>query len=137
MQIETERVKYAKTRITEEQASQLTDQLKEWVEKEKPYLQHDLNLNTLAKSLNTQPHLLSQVINNRFNQNFYEFINTYRLREMEMMMENPENRNLTLLGIAQNAGFGSKASFNRTFKHLTGTTPKKYFTEREASKKSH
>ena len=126
---EPKRAKYAKTRITEDQASQFADRLIKSIEEDKPFLHPDLNLETLAKSLDIPSHQLSQVINDKFHQNFYEFINTYRLKEMEMKMMEPENRNLTLLGIAQNAGFGSKASFNRTFKHLTGTTPSKYFAK--------
>ena len=119
--------KYSKTRIADDQAKEYENRLSKLMEEERPYLDKQLTLDKLADMLDLPVYHLSQIINNRFRKNFYEFVNTYRVMEMEKLVRDPSNNNLTLLGIAQNSGFSSKASFNRTFKNLTGSTPSKYF----------
>lgn len=123
--------KYSKTRIADQQAKEYEDRLSKLMEEEKPYLDKQLTLDKLANLLDLPGHHLSQIINNRFQKNFYEFVNTRRIMEMEKLLKDPSNKNLTLLGVAQNSGFSSKASFNRTFKNLTGSTPSKYFKDLE------
>ena len=119
--------KYAKTRIDDHQAEEYVDRLSKLMEEVRPYLDKDLTLDKLANILDLPVYHLSQIINDRFGKNFYEFVNTYRVKEMEKLVRDPSNNNLTLLGIALNSGFSSKASFNRTFKRLTRSTPSKYF----------
>ncbi|MDH3709903.1 MAG: helix-turn-helix domain-containing protein [Cyclobacteriaceae bacterium] len=96
------------------------------MEEEKPYLQNKLTLQDLASRLNIPAHQLSQLINREFGQNFFELINSFRVEEVKRKLSDPSYRNLTLLGIAQDSGFNSKASFNRIFKKVTGQTPNEY-----------
>jgi len=123
----TSQAKYAKTKIVDHQAEEYEKRISKLMEEEKPYLDKQLTLEKLAKMLKLPGHHLSQIINDRFRKNFYEFVNTYRIKEMERQMQDPASKNLTLLGIAQESGFSSKASFNRTFKQLMKETPSKYF----------
>ena len=123
----TPKAKYSKTKIADKQAKEYEASLSKLMDEERPYIDKQLTLDKLADMLDLPIHHLSQIINNRFGKNFYEFVNAYRIKEMEKLVKDPSNKYLTLLGIAQNAGFSSKASFNRTFKHLTGSTPSNYF----------
>jgi putative ABC transport system permease protein len=93
------------------------------------YQDAELSLSSLAKSLGIHPHELSRIINLALNKNFHEFINEYRIREVTRKMKNPANARLTLLGIAFDAGFNSKATFNRTFKQIIGKNPAEYMSD--------
>ncbi|NUO02826.1 MAG: helix-turn-helix transcriptional regulator [Saprospiraceae bacterium] len=96
------------------------------MEQEKPYLEPELTLADLARKLKIAPPLLSQVINTAFEKNFNDFINAYRVEDFKMRMQRPEVRHLTLLGIALDCGFNSKATFNRAFRKHTGQSPSEY-----------
>ena len=64
--------------------------------------------------------------------NFYEFINQYRIDEVKRLMDDPANKHLKLISLAYDAGFNSKASFNRIFKQMTEMTPSQYYSLQEA-----
>ena len=93
---------------------------------EKLYLQPELNLSDIANRLKTNISVLSGVVNNAFGKNFNDFVNEYRVKEFQERIQLPENRNITLLGIAFDCGFNSKATFNRSFKKFTGKSPKDF-----------
>ncbi|MEO0470134.1 MAG: helix-turn-helix domain-containing protein, partial [Bacteroidota bacterium] len=69
---------------------------------------------------------LSQIINLGFGQNFNEFVNQYRIEAVKTQLQQGAQKQLSLLGVALECGFNSKATFNRTFKKLTQTTPSQY-----------
>jgi AraC-like DNA-binding protein len=93
---------------------------------EKLYLQPELNLSDIANRLKTNISVLSGVVNNAFGKNFNDFVNEYRVKEFQERIQLPENKNITLLGIAFDCGFNSKATFNRSFKKFTGKSPKEF-----------
>lgn len=97
-----------------------------YMEKNKPYLQPELNLNDLAKQLSTNSSVLSKVINDGTGRNFNDFINYYRVQELIQRLSSGEHKTQTLLSIAYDSGFNSKATFNRSFKKVTGKTPREY-----------
>lgn len=90
------------------------------------YEDPELSLGSLAEKLNMPPHELSRVINAVFKKGFNDFINEYRVRNVVAKMKDPAYDNITLLGIAFEAGFNSKATFNRTFKQVTGKSPAEF-----------
>ena len=61
------------------------------MEENKPYLNHLLTLENLSNQLLLHPRLLSQIINQQFNQNYFEFINSYRVKEYKLIIEKPGN----------------------------------------------
>ena len=93
---------------------------------EKLYLQPELNLSDIANRLKTNISVLSGVVNNVFGKNFNDFINEYRVKEFQERIQLLENKNITLLGIAFDCGFNSKATFNRSVKKFTGKAPKDF-----------
>ena len=96
---------------------------------QKIYLQPELTLTELAKKLGTNASLLSKVINAGYQQNFNDFVNGFRVDEAIRLMADPQYNNINLLGIAYDAGFNSKSTFNRAFKKVTGTIPKDYLNK--------
>ncbi|MFV0329868.1 MAG: helix-turn-helix domain-containing protein [Dysgonomonas sp.] len=117
---------YANYGLKQEEAVLLSKRLKNYMECEKPYTNMDLTLKDLASALDTYPHYITQVLNTVFNQNFYDFINSYRIDEIQKRLHDPQYKNLTILAIAFDCGFNSKSTFNRIFKQKTGLTPSEY-----------
>ncbi len=91
-----------------------------------PYLEPELTLAALSKQLNVKPEFLSEVLNSQLNQNFFDFINRYRVGEFKNQCMSKSNSHLSIMGVAYNCGFNSKASFYRAFKKFEGISPTEY-----------
>ena len=102
------------------------EQIKTLMENEKPYLDPELNLIDLAKRANMSRSQLSETINLGFNMNFNDFVNMYRIEAFKKMIAAEKHEQLSLLGIAFECGFNSKATFNRVFKKLTQSSPTEF-----------
>ena len=100
----------------------------ERVVNQKRYTDPELTLTDLAKELNTNASLLSKVINQSLKMNFNDFVNHYRVAEVKSRLQDPDYAHLTIMSIAYEAGFNSKATFNRAFKKLTGKNPKDFIS---------
>ncbi|MEM8845765.1 MAG: helix-turn-helix domain-containing protein [Bacteroidota bacterium] len=105
---------------------EVIDQIKKLMESEKPYLDPELNLIDLAKRANMSRSQLSETINHGFQKNFNDFVNMYRIEAFKKMIAAEKHEQLSLLGIAYECGFNSKATFNRVFKKLTQTSPTEF-----------
>lgn len=97
--------------------------LEGWMREHQPHLRPDLTLAALAEDVGLTAPELSHVVNAGFGQNVSEFINGYRVREVQARLLEPEAERLTLLAVALESGFRSKATFNRAFRRAAGTTP--------------
>lgn len=100
--------------------------VKRLMEEDKVYLNPELNLSDLAEQANMSRAQLSEIINSGFNKNFNDFVNMYRVDAFKSMIRENRHQQLSLLGIAQECGFNSKATFNRVFKKLTTHSPTEY-----------
>lgn len=115
-----------------ETAQQMPD-LEQWKLKvealmttDKMYEDPELVIAQLAAKLDTHAKKVSQVINQGFGMNFNDFVNHHRIRAMKQKIGEGEHNMQTLLGLAIDCGFNSKATFNRAFKKETGITPREY-----------
>ena len=86
----------------------------------------DLTVDTLASAVGFPAKKVSQVINESFAQNFFDYINTFRIREAERLMLESDDPKLTVLEVMYASGFNSKSSFNTVFKQKTGVTPSSF-----------
>jgi AraC-like DNA-binding protein len=66
------------------------------------------------------------VLNQYKLQSFFDYVNQLRIEEFKKQLLNPDKQHLSLLGLAFECGFNSKAAFNAVFKKQTGTTPSAY-----------
>jgi AraC-like DNA-binding protein len=114
---------YTKSGLTEEKIASHAKRITELMKNDKPYFQDDLTLPVLADLCNLSSVHLSQVLNQYFQLNFYDFINQYRVEESKKMLISNDYDNLSILGIAYDCGFKSKSSFNRYFKKYNGVSP--------------
>jgi AraC-like DNA-binding protein len=105
---------------------ELAEKIIEIMVQSKPYLNPKLTLNELANQLNVSPHVMSKTLNDSFQKNFFDFINTYRTEAFKEKLDDPKFQNYTFLAVAFEAGFNSKTAFNRSFKRVTGQSPSEY-----------
>lgn len=100
--------------------------LAQLMETNKPFIDSELTLYELAKSLKINSSELSALINKEIGCNFYEFVNRYRVEEFKKKIKEGKHENLTILSLAYDSGFASKATFYRIFKKIEGCTPSEF-----------
>lgn len=118
--------KYRKSGLEDKQLEQAFEKVKNALERETLYLKSDLTLTELAEQAGLPRHQVSQAVNTLYNGNFFDLVNDYRVEEFKRQALKPEKKHLSLLGIALESGFNSKASFYAVFKKKTGLTPSEY-----------
>jgi AraC-like DNA-binding protein len=115
--------RYEHSSLTPENAAGHKTRLLEMMEREKPYLDPEINLPKLAQALDIPVAHLSRVINDLLGRNFYEFVNRYRVEEAKRRLASPGAGHDKLIAVALECGFNSVATFNRVFKEMAGQTP--------------
>lgn len=93
---------------------------------DKPFLDSKLSLHKLSSISKIPSNKLSFIINQKAEKNFYEYINGYRVEKVKERLKNDDLNLYSILGIAEECGFNSKASFNRIFKKNVGMTPTEF-----------
>ncbi len=120
------RPKYYKSTIDQQQRLLHLEKLQAYLKTEKPFLDQKISLGDLAEALELSSNTLSQVINESLNQNFHDLLNDFRLQEVKKKLSDPSQNHKTILALAFESGFQSKASFNRIFKKTEGATPSEF-----------
>ncbi len=118
--------KYQKSGLSPEKADEYLNQLKKLMEEDEIYTNPDITLKDLSEHLGTSTHNISEVINTRLHQNFFDFINRYRIERVKRDLLDKKKEHYTLFAIAVDAGFNSKSGFNAIFKRYTDQTPSEY-----------
>lgn len=118
--------RYQKSGLSPEKADEYLNQLKKLMEEDEIYTNPDITLKDLSENLGTSTHNISEVINTRLNQNFFDFINRFRIERVKEDLLDKSKEHYTLFAIAVDAGFNSKSGFNAIFKRYTGQTPSEY-----------
>ncbi len=121
-------IRYAKSGLTEDASNRVYAALTSLMETKSLYLQDDLTLNQLAEQLQIHPNYLSQVINEKEEKNFYQYLNSWRISAFMELAAEPRNKQYTLMALASDSGFKSKSTFIKYFKQATGKTPSEYFS---------
>lgn len=103
------------------------------IQQQKLFRKKDLNLHTLSIQLKLKERELSKLINLHTQKNFYHFINQFRVNEFKNLLLSPKAKQLSLLGLAEEAGFSSKSTFYTVFKNQEGVTPKQYQNQQKKS----
>ncbi|MFH1194977.1 MAG: helix-turn-helix domain-containing protein [bacterium] len=124
---------YKKSGLSSDVAESILKELLQIMENKKPFLSSDLKLGDLAATIGASSHNLSEVINTKLNQNFYDFINKYRVEEVIKLLASDTSETYSILGLGYEAGFSSKSAFYSAFKKVTGKTPSEYRQENRAA----
>ena len=115
--------RYERSGLGDAEAIKLRESLLGMMERDQPWKESELTLADLATRLNSTPHKLSEVLNSEMKQTFYDFVNGYRVREVQRRIRAGEARSLKMLALAMDSGFASKSAFNEAFKRHTSQTP--------------
>jgi len=118
--------KYRNNKLVEQDKQEYLQRLNSFMEKEKPYLNPDITLESLANDISVNPRILSQLINETFHKNFKSYILEYRIKASMQMLADAKYHRHTVLEILYEVGFNSKSAFNNQFKLLTNLTPLEY-----------
>lgn len=117
--------KYRKSGLTAIKARQLAEELGGTMKRDRLFVDPDLSLSQLSKLLNISSHQASQIINEFYHMNFYEFINSYRIQEASKILAS-RPAGTRILEVAFEVGFKSKSTFNAAFKKIMNMTPTAY-----------
>lgn len=118
--------KYSSSALDETLSKQLKEVLGDHMQEQKPFLMSQLTLAQLAEQLHVPPNYVSQVINQNFSMNFFDFVNAYRIEYAKQHLGEATKSQKTILDIAFESGFNSKSAFYAAFKKHTGLTPSQY-----------
>ncbi len=110
--------------LSDKELERLKEKLQTIMRDERPYLEPTITLTDLTRIVGVNSNVLSHAINQGFDKNFNDFINEYRINEVKSKLDHADDA--TMLTIAFESGFNSKATFNRAFKKFTGVSPKEY-----------
>lgn len=121
--------KYAQSKLSAVDLEKLKLQLDELMFKKKPYLNSKLLKTELAQMLGVNSPELARLLNENIGMNFFEYVNYYRIKEFVSLAETKRGKQLTFFGLAQESGFNSKTTFNKSFKKLMGVSPSVYFNQ--------
>jgi AraC-like DNA-binding protein len=115
--------RYERSGLGDAEAVKLRESLLSMMERDQPWKESELTLADLATRLNSTPHKLSEVLNSQMRQTFYDFVNGYRVREVQRRIRAGDAQALKMLALAMDSGFASKSAFNEAFKKHTSQTP--------------
>lgn len=124
--LEANFLKYKNSGLTSSYSVELKNQLVNLLEEDKVYRENDINLDGLAQRLGTTRHSASQIINEHFGQNFFELINSYRIKEAMEILKQDTSREKNIIDVAYQVGFNNKVTFNKSFKKINNLTPSQY-----------
>jgi AraC-like DNA-binding protein len=100
--------------------------LKHLMQSEHLYRQEDFRLGQLAKAIGWPRYRVGAALQHAGKTSFFDFVNGFRVEEASALLADRANAGVSVLALAFDAGFQSKASFNRIFKHQTGVTPSEF-----------
>jgi AraC-like DNA-binding protein len=126
-----ERPKYSGSALDAIDITNISAKLESHLQTKKPYLNQELKLCDLSNATGISERILSQVINQKWGQNFFSFINNYRVEEAKILLKKYDRKKSTMLGIAFDSGFNSKTAFYDAFKKHIGITPSEYRKQKD------
>lgn len=123
---ETIAAKYKNSGLTIDAGNELAEALKQLMKTEKLYRENELKLETLAAKLDVPKHYVSQVINQHYQVNFFEYINLLRIAEACQLLTSADKKAMNIIEIAYAVGYNTKNTFNTAFRRIEGVTPTEY-----------
>jgi len=124
--LEAPTIKYQKSSLEETEKQAILELINSQMENEKYFTSNAASLSGLAKSIHESPHHVSQVINEKLGQSFFELLAVHRVREAQVILKTDLGKKLTIEEVAERVGYNSKSAFNAAFKKITAETPSSF-----------
>ncbi len=125
------KTKYKESPLDPLAAEECIKKLRYLVDIKKVYKDPEISLHSLAEKLSVSHHLLSQVLNEKLNRKFFDFINFHRVEEAKRILQGPGGEQLKIAAVAFEVGFNTVVAFYNSFKKFTKMTPTQYRKEIE------
>ncbi len=93
---------------------------------EKKYRDPNYSAMKLAEELKTNTRYISAVINLRYQDNYSQMVNEFRIKEAMYLLKDKHSQKMTMAEIAETVGFSNRQSFYAAFFMRTGMSPKQY-----------
>ena len=107
--------------------SPLAQRLRAVMAEERAYRAEGFSIAMLAARLGEPEYRIRRAINGEMGfRNFTAFLNGFRLEEIRAALADPAQREVPILTIALDPGFGSLGPFNRAFRDAEAITPSDY-----------
>jgi len=127
-------VKYKNSGLTADTSLELAKALNLLMQQEKLYRESELKLETLADKLGVAKHYVSQVINQHYHVNYFEYINLMRIEEAKQLLLVSDKKSMNIIEIAYTVGYNTKNTFNTAFRRIVGITPSEYRSQNQIRK---
>ncbi len=124
--LEVPTLKYIKSSLDANTKEIILNGIVQQMKVEKYFIKSTASLSGLAKSISESSHHVSQVINEKLNQSFFEMLASYRVEEAKAILKTELGKKLTIEEIAEQVGYNSKSAFNTAFKKITSQTPSEF-----------
>jgi YesN/AraC family two-component response regulator len=118
--------RYSKSGLPSSDADMVFRKVQAFFEEKHPYLDNNLRLDDLARQMHLSRNHISQAINEVGKTPFWNFVNSYRLREAQRRLRDPSLQHYTIEAIALDTGFNSLSTFNSLFRKVVGKTPSEW-----------
>ena len=125
-----EHTKYRNSQHSESELESIYRQMDDYVKEKRPFLDADLKMSDIAAAIGVSPSMLSQVFTLYLKEPYYDYINKYRLREFERLINEGKHKQFTVTALSEQAGF-KKTSFFSTFRKIEGITPTEYIRSKK------
>ena len=116
-------LKYQKSSLAKDDKAIILSAINNQMQDEKYFLSSTASLSGLSKEIKESSHHVSQVINEKLNQSFFELLAAYRVEEAKAILKTELGKKLTIEEVAERVGYNSKSAFNTAFKKFTSQTP--------------
>jgi AraC-like DNA-binding protein len=117
---------YSKQRLDVVTETGLLTELENHMDMNKPYLAENLTLNDLAGQTGIPPHQITMVLNLHRKQNYYSFINSYRIKEACRRLSNSKDRRRRFSPLRWTRVSSQNPRSIALFKKTTGLTPREF-----------
>jgi len=122
--------KYRRSTLDDDSKDDLADRIVQAMQQTDSICNEEFSRDTLAQMVGTSPSNISQVLSERFDKNFSQLLNEYRIKEACRRISDQEHYSqYTIEAIAASVGFKSRTNFAANFKKVTGLTPSQYLNE--------
>lgn len=118
--------KYKGSTISDRKLYEVLHKVQDIMTTKEFFLKKGLRIKDIGEEISEPPEYISQAVNSILNSNFNDFINNYRIKYFEELIESGEFDNYTLLGLAEKSGFRSSSAFNTAFKKTVGMLPSEF-----------
>ena len=89
------------------------------------HYKEDITLEGMAKALGYESHYISRCFHTYMNKNFKQFVNEYRIHYAKHLIASEAER-MSMTEIAFASGFQSVRNFNRVYKSIEGSEPRRH-----------